>query len=476
MRTFAQKENRHQKPARSSFAPSHLATLGLDRREHPILHLQRAIGNQAVLRMLQAYGEEPDAGSAAATPALFGEDLHGIPVDASATRATQTEAPRSHAPGNYTGGQFVQAKLMVSRPSDIFEQEADRVADAVVAGQSVHQMSAESAGESNLQRTPTIDGQGPEPDELGMNGQPIIRRSADGAGHASATLSTQIQATLGSGHKLPEATRRELGGRMGADFNDVRVHTDPGAADMCRELGAQAFTLGRDIYFNHGRYNPQTAAGVHLLAHELTHTMQQAGPIRRLSITPTKTFTKGKCGQYSVYWNFASGVAAPASGGYIVQHIREMETYAACPDTVEAVSTTPKGQFWEAWWVAPGDKIQELHKKGMVDFTDRSSMPGRGGISGHVAYPGDVKFFSKDVTGDLGRENVLSSDPAIASVWKPGTKGGVAQAGWLPSTRSEPSWWGNSLDGPEKRWASTWWNCCDSDESKHWSQSDASPK
>ena len=49
---------------------------------------------------------------------------------------------------------------------------------------------------------------------------------------------------------------------------------------------------------------------------------------------------------------------------------------------------------------------------------------------------GTVKFFGKDVTGDLGKEDVLSSDPAIAAVWKPGTKGGVAKSGWLPSSRA----------------------------------------
>ena len=283
-----------------------------------------------------------------------------------------------------TGGELVQAKLMVGPPGDRFEQEADRVADAVMDGQSVQRMCAECEEESSVQRAPIADGQGVADEELEMDGQdrqdsPVVRRSADGAGHAPVSLSEQIAATLGRGHQLPETTRRELGGRMGTDFSDVRVHTDSGAADMCRDLGAHAFTVGRDIYFNHGRYDPQSASGTHLLAHELTHRS-----------------------------------ARPASDG--------------------------------------------------------------DGKSGHQASLGTVKFFGKDTTGDLGKEDVLSSDSAIAADWKPGTRGGVAKSGWLPSTRTQPSWWGKSLDGPKSRWANSWWNCCDKDVSKHWSKSDALPK
>jgi hypothetical protein len=364
--------------------------------------------------------------------------------------------------GNHAYGAFLQAKLMVGAPNDRFEQEADRVAEAVADGTSIQRMCAECEEESGPHGARSAEGQGGA--ELEMDGQ------------AAAGVSQGIASTQGTGQQLPAGVRSDLGDRMGADFSDVRLHTDSAAADMCRDLNAHAFTLGRDIYFNAGRYDPHSSSGTKLLAHELTHTMQQGGTVRRLTISPTKTFTKGNCGQRSVYWNFVSGVAAPASGGYIVQNVRNMETPGTCPDDVTAVSTTPKDQFWEAWWVAPGDKIQELHKNGVVDFTDHSarSESDGAGKTGHQASLGTVKFFGKDTTGDLGKEDVLSADPAIASSWKPGTKGGVARSGWLPSTSSEPSWWGNSLDGPASRWANSWWNCC-GDESKHWSKSDASP-
>ena len=72
-----------------------------------------------------------------------------------------------------------------------------------------------------------------------------------------------------------------MGSAMGADFSSVRIHTDRTAADMGNSIQAQAFTHGNDVYFNEGRYNPHSTEGSHLLAHELTHTVQQGASIGR---------------------------------------------------------------------------------------------------------------------------------------------------------------------------------------------------
>ena len=68
---------------------------------------------------------------------------------------------------------------------------------------------------------------------------------------------------------------------IGADFSNVRVHTDSHAVQMSQDLSAHAFTHGNDVYFNEGKYNPQSSDGQHLLAHELTHTVQQSGMINK---------------------------------------------------------------------------------------------------------------------------------------------------------------------------------------------------
>ena len=88
-------------------------------------------------------------------------------------------------------------------------------------------------------------------------------------------LESTLANSKGGGKQLDKETKTEMESGFGADFSNVRIHTDSTAVGMNKELGAQAFTNGNDIYFNEGKYNPQSDAGKHLLAHELTHTLQQ---------------------------------------------------------------------------------------------------------------------------------------------------------------------------------------------------------
>jgi hypothetical protein len=112
---------------------------------------------------------------------------------------------------------------------------------------------------------------------LPIRRKPEIQRKENGASHASPELTNQINSTKGKGQSLSDSTKKELGGKMGADFSNVKVHTDDEAAQMNKDLGAKAFTHGNDVYFNEGNYNPSSSEGKHLLAHELTHTVQQGG-------------------------------------------------------------------------------------------------------------------------------------------------------------------------------------------------------
>ncbi len=98
----------------------------------------------------------------------------------------------------------------------------------------------------------------------------------------SATDATQpiasnfaSQLNHGGGQALPKATSQEMGQKIGADFEGVKVHTGPHAIQLSRAINAKAFTYGNDVYFNEGQYNPNSSQGKHLLAHELTHTVQQ---------------------------------------------------------------------------------------------------------------------------------------------------------------------------------------------------------
>ncbi|ACU62669.1 eCIS core domain-containing protein [Chitinophaga pinensis] len=93
-------------------------------------------------------------------------------------------------------------------------------------------------------------------------------------------LGQRLSEQRGHGVPLSPDVKKEMGQAIGADFGNVRVHTGDKAAELSSDLGAQAFTHGNDVYFNSGKYDPSSAGGKHLLAHELTHVVQQgAAPV-----------------------------------------------------------------------------------------------------------------------------------------------------------------------------------------------------
>ncbi|MEZ4875164.1 MAG: DUF4157 domain-containing protein [Flavobacteriaceae bacterium] len=111
----------------------------------------------------------------------------------------------------------------------------------------------------------------------------------------TAGFEQNLANSKGGGSPLNESTKTEMESGFGSDFSQVRVHTDSNAVQMNQEIGAQAFTNGSDIYFNQGKYNPNATSGKHLLAHELTHTIQQGGissgtNIARMPKLSTKSF------------------------------------------------------------------------------------------------------------------------------------------------------------------------------------------
>ncbi|MGH2708110.1 MAG: DUF4157 domain-containing protein, partial [Actinomycetota bacterium] len=84
----------------------------------------------------------------------------------------------------------------------------------------------------------------------------------------------------GGGSPLDRETRQSMESSFGHDFSDVRVHTDARAGESAKAVNAQAYTVGTDIVFQPGKYSPGTSEGKHMLAHELTHVIQQkAGPV-----------------------------------------------------------------------------------------------------------------------------------------------------------------------------------------------------
>ena len=117
--------------------------------------------------------------------------------------------------------------------------------------------------------------------------QRFLQRAAADTAEAGPQedIGDRIRSRAGGGSSLDTGTRGQLEEGMGADLSGVRVHTDGEADSMARSVDAVAFTTGNDIFFRSGTYNPESSDGMRLLAHEATHTVQQAqGPV---SGTPT---------------------------------------------------------------------------------------------------------------------------------------------------------------------------------------------
>ncbi len=107
--------------------------------------------------------------------------------------------------------------------------------------------------------------------------QRVVNLSLQAEGDNSAPPDVQqaIESSRGGGHPLDGAVGAQLGKALNADFSGVRVHTDGQADALNRALNAKAFTTGKDVFFRHGEYNPGSSTGKQLLAHELTHVVQQ---------------------------------------------------------------------------------------------------------------------------------------------------------------------------------------------------------
>lgn len=259
---------------------------------------------------------------------------------------------RSHSRRNSSSAFFnsndasffpVQHKLNVGQPGDKYEQEADRVADAVVQqnspvtspdaqlkadetiqGKSIsenitplvqHELAdgvakadPKKEEEKNIQRQPEEEEE-PIQMQVEEEEEPIqmkeeeeemqlqseedkkeeeLMAKAEGQANAAPSVESTLQANTSTGNQIDNETQGEMENSFGADFSQVRIHTDRDAIRMNKQMGSQAFTHGKDIYFNENKYNPQSEEGRHLLAHELTHTVQQTG-----FVSPGLQFTIG---------------------------------------------------------------------------------------------------------------------------------------------------------------------------------------
>jgi hypothetical protein len=197
----------------------------------------------------------------------------------------------------------VQAKLIVNPPDDQYEKEADRVADVVTRtstssvqrqekgpaeeglitakrASAIQRQAGEEEEEEPIQAKPEdhtrLQRQAEEPEEEEEEEEPIQAKAAgDRAMEVSKDLEAGINTARGSGQPLPDSVRSSLEPRLGHDFSQVHIHTDAKADKLSQQLGARAFTSKNDVFFRDGAYQPGSDSGRGLIAHELTHVVQQ---------------------------------------------------------------------------------------------------------------------------------------------------------------------------------------------------------
>lgn len=221
-------------------------------------------------------------------------------------------------------GPKIQKKLKTGTPGDQFEVEADKVADQVVSNNSPKNgllQSKEEIQQKPLSETITsVQSKGlkeeepvqkkteekEEPVQKKEEEKEPVQKKADEKEEAvqakcddcekedkgekvqkkengkksekdDSDIEGRLNQSRGSGSPMDKDVKNEMESKFGSDFSNVNIHTNSNAVQMSQDMGAQAFTNGNDVYFNKGKYNPNTKEGKHLLAHELTHTVQQTG-------------------------------------------------------------------------------------------------------------------------------------------------------------------------------------------------------
>ncbi|KXK19518.1 MAG: peptidoglycan binding domain-containing protein [Chloroflexi bacterium OLB15] len=254
-----------EKHTRTPEAHTHNPTANLDTSS--VVDLQRIIGNQAVQRLINNAGIQTKMTVGAAN------DPYEMEADAVAKQVM-------------TGGESSVQRESESMEDEISEKRMPQFLQRAKLGEDDDEMQMKRADvqrevqedelnlmRADIQRDDELEGIEDEIQEK------RVQRQADdlsGSFDVEGQVEQQIQSSKGSGQAMGSSSDF-FTQRMGHDFSNVNIHTDSSADNLNRSLGAKAFTTGNDIYFRSGEYNPSSSSGQELLAHELTHVVQQTG-------------------------------------------------------------------------------------------------------------------------------------------------------------------------------------------------------
>ncbi|MFQ5433400.1 MAG: DUF4157 domain-containing protein [Anaerolineae bacterium] len=237
--------------------------------------LQRTIGNQAVGRLLiqpkltlgpvgDKYEQEADA--------VAKQVVSHLSVSSQPTTQRQEEEELQMMP--VTAMQRQEEDELQLKPVTAVQRQEDEDLQMKPI------TAVQRQEEEDLQMKPVTAVQCQEDEELQMKSVTAVQRQTEkgyGGGEISTDIEQSIQSARGSGQSLPSNVRAPMENAFGTDFSGVKVHTDSQSDTLNQSLQARAFTTGQDIFFRQGEYNPGSSGGQELLAHELTHVVQQGG-------------------------------------------------------------------------------------------------------------------------------------------------------------------------------------------------------
>lgn len=182
-------------------------------------------------------------------------------------------------PGSGNNTHFFQPKLTVNQPNDKYEQEADSMADRVM------HMANSTQNENTFFKSIPLNIQ--SKCQHCREEEKLHRKESSGAeAQGSNELDSYVGSLGSSGQALPESSRQFYEPRFGRDFSNVRIHTDSVAAKSAQSINALAYTTGNNIVFNSGQYSPESDGGKKLMAHELTHVVQQTHGVQQVQKKP----------------------------------------------------------------------------------------------------------------------------------------------------------------------------------------------
>jgi hypothetical protein len=232
--------------------------------------------------------------------------------------------------------------------------------------------------------TPLVQRQAAEEEEEELQAKPEIQRASSGAGfEVSGDFEQQLAASRGGGSPLSAEVRAFMEPRFGADFRGVRLHTGSDAARLNREVSAQAFTYGRDIYLSEGKTDVSSVHGRQLLAHELTHVVQQSGgPVVSGGLAPVQRIQRTS----------TTGLAATAATEGFAQ-----EAY----DYWKATPTKTRAEFAQ-------DMIAKLNAKLLYPVTTVITTSGDSGVFSRSAATFAIKVNAAGFSKRTGLSSAIS--------------------------------------------------------------------